>query len=567
MNSQVSAYLDSKGFEYKVVQRPSGLCAVMLCLFCGGGPKHEKCLSINLEHGGFKCMRENNCGVSGNFYQLQQHLGDKPQRAKFYKPNGIKPKTYSLPKVQTLSLSEKNLKYLHNRSFPDEIIKQFNLFNGGKGEICFPYFKDGRQVNIKYWDDKRPQGGKRELRQVANAESCLFNRDTTTGDILTITEGEFDCMALVQYGFDNVTSLPSGVDDHRWIENEWDFLERFNIIYLCMDNDPAGEKAINILVTRLGRWRCRSVVFPHKDANECLKAGISKEIMHKAFENAKEFPPNILKTAGNFYDDVADQFLNPEKYNGTDTGLPGLNHYLRGWRPGECTIWSGRDGSGKSTILDQIILFLASQRIRSCIASLELKPARYMKWMIQQAVGKEKPSMDEISRAFAWLDQWVYILDSAEETHPDEIFDVFEYAAKRYGVEHFIIDSLTRVGLPNKSDFELYAAQKKFVAQIMSFVKKYQVHCHLVAHPRKGSTDDSKPGKVDIAGTGDISYLADNVLVMWRPKNETKKDGDPDGVLYVRKNREFGDLGGVRLYFDKASRRFRCQDQQIEFWI
>lgn len=466
--------------------------------------------------------------------------------------------------MSSSSLSEHNLAYLHKRGFSDEIIKQFGLFNGIKGEICIPYFKNGQMINVKHLDDKRPVGGERSLWQESDAETCLLNRDSITGDTLIITEGEFDCMSLVQYGFTNVTSLPSGVKDHRWIESDWDFIEKFKTIILCMDNDKAGHEAIDYLVARLGRWRCKSVTFAYKDANDCLINSVSKEKMSECFQNAQEFPPNTLKTAGSFYEEVADMFLDPDRYKGQDTGFPGLNHYLRGWRKGECTIWSGRDGSGKSTILNEVVLFNASQRIKSCIASLELRPARYLKWALSQAWGKEYLTVDEVARAFEWIDQWVYILNSSETIQPDEIFNVFEYAARRHGVEHFIIDSLMRVDLPGQDE---YKAQKDFVTRIMTFVKKYQVHCHLVAHPRKAANDNDKPGKVDIKGASDISYLADNVLSMWRQDPEEKKDNDPDGVLYVRKNREFGELGGVRLYFDKDSRRFRCQGQEIDFYL
>ncbi len=555
--TDIRHYLNEKGYSFIEKERHDGVNAIMVCPFCHGGRRVEKTFAIHLETGAWNCLRKIHCGLSGSFRQFQERLGDKPEYKPFYKKDYKK--TYSLPKVSPRELSLKAMNYLHERGFTDEIIEKFKLFEGSKGEICFPYFKNNKQVNVKHRTIEK------KFWQEDNAEPCLFNRDLVDGDYLIITEGEFDCMALVQYDFANITSLPSGVADHRWIENEWEFLEQFKTIFLCMDNDKAGQDVIQILISRLGRWRCNSVIFPRKDANDCLVSGISYETIAECFRNATEFPPALLKKSGNYREEVFELFTDEAKFNGTDTGFPGLNCYLKGWRKGEVTIWSGNNGSGKSTILNQVCLFLASQKIRSCIASLELRPARYLKWMASQAVGKEKLTFIDIDKAFNWFDQWVWILDTVKDISPKEILEPFEYAVKKYGVEHFIIDSLMRVNLPNGND--KYDAQGDFVSRLSDFAKEYYCHIHLVAHPRKGQSDNKTPDKVDVAGTGDITNLADNVLILWRPDDEKKEADEPDAVIYVKKNREMGNIGGVKLYFDKKSKRFRCGGQVVNFYL
>lgn len=553
----VRNYLIAKGFEFKEVNRSGGINAIMLCPFCQGGEKHEKTFAINLETGAWNCMRLNNCGLSGSFHSLQVKLGDKQM---FYQPVvSSKPKSYTRPKPEVLGLDNKSLQYLKKRGFTKKTIKDFKVFINKNGEIGLPFYKKQVLVNVKY------RTVNKKFRQEKNAEPCLFNGDGVFGKTLIITEGEFDCMALSQYGFSSVTSLPSGTNDHRWIDNEWDFLEQFTKIYLCMDDDEAGHKATEILITRLGRWRCLSVVFLHKDALGCLSAGVPKETMQECFNDAKDFPPAELELASNFYEEVVELFSYPDKLNGIPTGFPGLDHYLRGWRKGELTVWTGQNGSGKTTILNQVCLFLTSENIKTCIASLELKPARYLRWAVCQALGKGFPRTDEINNVFQWLYEKMYILNATEIISPKQIFEVFEYAARRYGVEHFVIDSLMTVKLPPGDE---YAAQKEFVSQLLSFVKKHKVHCHLVAHPRKTASDRDKPGKVDVKGASEITNLADNVLAIWKPEySEGKPDNDPDAVLYVKKNREFGELGGIKLFFDKHSKRLICKDQTFDLGI
>jgi len=390
----------------------------------------------------------------------------------------------------------------------------------------------------------------------------LFNIDNVKeNNLLIIVEGEYDCIALTQYGIKNVTSVPSGTDDLRWIENEWNFLEKFKEIYLVMDTDQAGQQALKQIINRLGMWRCKSIKLPYKDTNECLIKRVSNKEIFQCFENAEEFIPAEIKTAGDFCEEVLDIFKNPEKYRGIDTGFPELTKLLGGWRNGELTEWTGQSGSGKSTVLNQCCLYNASKGTKTCIASLELRPARYLKWAIQQILGKDNPTEEEIIKAFEWMDEWIYILDIEDNIYGSKLFDLFEYTVRRYGISQFVIDSLMYIQFKGSDDD---MNQVQFVKDYKSFAKRFQVHCHLVAHPRKKESDKDKPDKSDVKGRGEITDVADNILTVWRnpyDQEDLEEEERVNGLLIIRKNREFGDLGNIQLFFDKASRRFRCKYQ------
>lgn len=560
---RVIEYLELKEFDFEVKTRPSGDNYVMVCPFCGGGSSHRKTFAINANSGLWNCKRKDDCDKSGTFFQLQEQLGDKPVKVDPYiNKTNEKSKNYVLPKMIKIPLSEGSIKYLmKERFFTLETIKKFDYFDGMKGEINIPYYKNGIMVNVK----SRLKDVKK-MWQVSNAEPVLYNRDNVKGnDILIIVEGEYDCAALTQYGIENVVSIPNGVDDHRWIENEWDFLDKFETIYIIMDSDTAGQNAIKVLVNRLGIWRCKSIQLPYKDANKCLEEGVSnREILH-CFTNAEEFTPLEVKSAGEYRDEVIDIYRNPDKYKGCPTGFPDLDKVIRGWRDGELTIWTGQSGSGKTTFLNQSCLYQASKGVKCCIASLELRPARYLKWAVEQALGKDNPTEEEIKRTFDWLDDWIYILDIQDKVYANKIFDLFEYTARKYGIKQFVIDSLMKIRL--KGDEEM--SQAEFVDDYRNFGKRFQVHVHLVAHPRKKESDKDKPDKTDVKGRGEITDCADNVITIWRNVDDDEEDLEEeervDGLVIVRKNREFGDLASIPIFFDKTSRRFRCKDQ-YDFW-
>lgn len=547
---EVRQYLRSKGFEWTEKTRPSGINAVMNCPFCQD--KDHK-FAINITTGAWKCNHENSCGLSGSWFDFQRRLGDEPKRLAsdndVYMPAK---RTYKKPVVKITPAANKHLRFLKDRGFSDKVIKDFSIGQSNRA-IMFPYYKDGEVVNIKYRSISE-----KKMWSEKDTEPVLFNRDKIKTNELLITEGELDCMAIAEYGFPAV-SIPNGVNDFRWVDNEWDWLKKFKTIYLCYDNDNAGIKGEAEAVRRLGAWRCKGVKLPYKDANECLKRKIKKQEIYDCIMLAKNFPPANLVSTEYFTDDVVELIANPRLLHGTPTAWEKLTEYLKGWRMEELTVWSGRNGSGKSTILNQHILSLADRGIKSCIASLEMSPARYLRWAVLQHTGRKYPEENMVREALHWMNEKIYIMNTAEAAKPDDIFSIFEYAARRYDVKHFVIDSLMRVNFPGKEELKEH---KNFVSEVVSFCKKFKVHVHLVAHPRKSMKDGDKPGKVDIMGTSNISDLAHNVLIVWRPDEEQKesaaKQGKimPDAVLYVKKNREFGTEGGIKLFFDRETKLF-----------
>ncbi len=554
----VRAYLHGKKYQWTEVNRPSGLNAVMNCPFCNPVDTEKK-FAINLITGAYKCAHENRCGVSGSWFDFQRMHNDEPMPLDSTDSlKQFKKKEYKLPKSRSFKTPiGPAMAFLKDRGFTEETIKKYKIAQTEDGkEIAIPYYKNGTLTNIKY----RTIDGK-GFKQEKDAEPTLWNRDSITSDTdhLIITEGEFDALALCQYGIEAV-SIPGGSSNMEWIETEWEWLNRFKNIYLCFDMDNAGESGVSSAVQRLGNWRCKRIKLPFKDANLCLQNNVPYADIFNAIVGAQDFKPAMLLSASDFTDEVVKLIENPQYLQGTPTALNGLNEYLGGWRSCEMTVWSGKNASGKSTILNQEIINLATRRIGSCIASLEMKPARYLRWAIIQYTGLQYPNRKQIEEAMNVLGKYVYVINSDNELDIDTILDIFKYSARRYGVKHFIIDSLMRIKIDEGKEL---SEQKNICNKFISLAKEFNAHAHLVAHPRKGTDDDEKPGKVDVKGNNHITNIADNVLIMWRPSEELKekarvkgKADAMDAKLYIKKNRELGTEGSVKLWFDPQTKRF-----------
>ena len=140
-----------------------------------------------------------------------------------------------------------------------------------------------------------------------------------------------------------------------------------------------------------------------------------------------------------------------------------------------------------------------------------------------------------------------------------------EYAARRYGVKFFTIDSLMKIELKHAQSNE---EQTTFMNSLLRFAKSLNVHIHLVAHPKKLQSDASVPDRSDISGTSNIGNLADNTLSLWRrPENDAlEEDLSSNARLFIKKHREFGNMGKVDLYVDPDTKRFTCAGQDDIFY-
>ena len=440
--------------------------------------------------------------------------------------------------------------------------------------VCFPSFHGTDLVSMKYLHLERKEGKKQTLVEAGCKPICFgWQAIDPKSRQIVIAEGEVDAMTLHQYGHPAV-SVPFGAgkgEKQQWVDYDWDELERFETIYLCMDNDKEGHVAVEELVSRLGIHRCRIVTLPKKDANECLQSGVTEKEIAACFREARYIEPEELKRTSDYTQAVIDQFYPPGgKVPGFDMPWPKIPFRFR---RGEVSIITGCNGHGKSLMWGQVILAGALQGEKACIASFEMAPATTLARIVRQATAHKKPNQKTIDESLEWLSDkiWLFALVGTGKT--DRLLDVFEYAFKRHGVRHFLIDSLMKLGLSEDD----YNGQKAIMEKLCDWANATGAHIHLIAHPRK--EDESIPaGKMAIKGTGALTDLAFNVFSVWRNKKKEQtmqsyRNGEavelpkgkkiedimtlPDAILVCDKSRnEEGVEGKYGLFYDSDSLQY-----------
>lgn len=460
------------------------------------------------------------------------------------------------------------LDFFTQRGIGPETVKRFRigaLEDEKRGTvIVFPYLLNGEPAFIKY----RPITDKKGMWTSKDSQPCLFGMHTMPDNArsIVITEGECDAMAVYEAGYCAV-SVPRGGGDGAkqdcWLDTHWDELQLFDTIFLALDNDTEGKKAAEHIAHRLGEHRCFWLDFgQYKDANEFLLADGDFAAL---FANARTHDPEELKHTATYTENVIEYFA--EGPNTKGTPLPwaktAVNMRLR---LGEVSVWAGMNGHGKSQVLGHIVGHSIGQGQRWCIASMEFTPVTLLARMYRQISAQSQPT-PALCRGFVldYLDGKLFLFDVRGTAKAKRILEVFEYAHRRYGCTHFLIDSLAKCGFGEDD----YNGQKAFVDTLADFALKNTIHIHLVCHSRKGQNEDSPPDKMDVKGSGAITDLVDNAFIVWRNKKKERHlanihdsqkkallQADPDCLLTCCKQRHGEWEGGISLWFDKASLQY-----------
>lgn len=449
--------------------------------------------------------------------------------------------------------------------------------------IVFPYKRDGELIFLKF----RPLRDKKGMWTSKDSEPCLFGWQVMDDKAreLVIVEGEMDALSFHQAGW-CALSVPrgggGGDKQDGWIEAEWDRLQLFDAIFLALDNDEQGKKAAAHIARRLGAHRCYMVdLGGYKDANEALVGGAD---LGALLGTARAIDPAELRPASSYLDEVFAYYADAETRSGEALPWPKTENTVR-LRSGETTIWAGINGHGKSMVAGHMVAASLATGARWCVASMEFKPYRLLARLFRQIAAVNQPTEADRDALARYCDGCLWIFDVQGTARAERILEVFEYAFRRYGVTHFLIDSLAKCGFGE----DAYNEQKAFVDKLSDFARDNGAQVHLVCHSRKRQDESEVPDKFDIKGTGALTDMVDNVFIVWRNKpkeqkaqgvsaraaraglergtragispprvdtsDERLKDG-PDAILNCCKQREGEWEGYIKLWFDRRTLQY-----------
>lgn len=285
---------------------------------------------------------------------------------------------------------------------------------------------------------------------------------------------------------------------------------------------------------------------------------------------------NVWQTFGEIEDEDRSKIVS------IPSGITQLDAECCGFDKPSLNIWSGNNGSAKSTLLNQIAINAVNQGFKVAIYSGELRGQRLKRWVVMQAAGKahnrksiynsyDYYTPDSIKEhVVSWLSDKLYVYNTKYSHNMEQVCLEVETLVREKQIDMLIMDNLSCMDIA-ELDFGVNEQQKTAVKLLLRLTTKLGIATHLVVHPKKA---EGFLRKNDVSGAKALTDLADSVFFCHRWNQDTQKAAKeflPEPVFYdlntcgttniveVIKHREFGEAEGhiYRLYYEPESRRLK----------
>lgn len=424
----------------------------------------------------------------------------KPPKPRLHQSSmrGTAPYEYLLSRgIQEKTMQKYGLRRIDRKHLPPTKQLRWN-----EEYVIFPYVDTEGDTVMYKWLGVERKDGKKEIGSTYPQYATLWGWglvDDNTKECL-ICEGEIDALSIEQMHPDiPALSVPAGTNDLAWIDNDYERLQQFETIYLLTDMDKAGEKAAQAIAKRLGLTRCHRVSLPegYNDSNEFLQSNEhGKPKFVELLASAKTYDPKQLKAANEMRFGLEERI---ERFNIEQQSNPFLWPELPfRYRRGEMTVITGFPSHGKSQFLYQSVLheMIANDR-RVCIASFEI-PADDMLFNLLWMLHGRCPSIENLEAQLQVFQDRLWFIEGEDSAQDwNGLKQDFDYAAKRFGCDVFVVDALMHI--TKKGDAE---GTDRVAKSSAKWSKDNDLTTLLVAHAdaKKRRSGDEVPEVEDILG-------------------------------------------------------------------
>ena len=387
------------------------------------------------------------------------------------------------------------------------------------------------------------------------------------GRAITITEGEFDALAVFQMTGSKYPAVSIRNGAHSALKdcrNAYEYLNSFEKIVLCFDSDEQGQQATNQVAELVGR---KVAIFKHKpdmkDACDYLSAGKSKEFIDSWY-SAEKFVPDGIIAGSSLWDEVNA----PVEKSEVEYPYQGINSLTYGIRKGELVTVTAGSGLGKSQFLREIVWQILNKSTDNIgLMFLEESVKKTAKSLMSLAVNKTlhlpdcETNDEELREAFdkTMGTDRLYLFDHFGSTSIDNIINRVRYMAKGLDCKYIFVDHVSIIVSAQESGDERKAIDE-IMTKLRMLVQETGISLFVVSHLKRPSDKGHEEGAVtslaQLRGSGSIAQLSDIVIGLER--NGQHEDVNERNTTHVRvlKNRFAGLTGkACRLLYNRMTGR------------
>jgi twinkle protein len=484
-------------------------------------------------------------------------------------------KQYVVPEWKNITeLSDKATHYMNGRMISQQTLNKMKIytdhvyltqFQKQMEVMCFPYFINGKLVNIKY------RGANKSFQLHSGSKLIWYNYDAILSyDEIIIVEGEIDALTFIENGYDNVISVPNGANKKlEFLDDTIGFFEGKKI-YLAVDNDTKGIELRDELIRRLGAENCMMINFKqYKDANEyfCGESGFDfKDLIKNALPVVID--GNI--TIDRIMPEIEDLFINGVQ-RGAIIDVPEIDNFCS-WETKRLAIFTGRPGSGKSEFVDYIVCKLNRKYgWKTAFFTPENYPLKYHYAKVyEKLIGKrfssKESSQMEYDLAYDYIkENFFYILPEVDIT-VDKVLTNAKSFVKSKGIKILVIDPYNRLEHQVEKNMTETQYISHFLDKLTMFAKLNDLLVILIAHPVK-LEGGVVPTLYNISGSANFYNKTDYGISVHRVFDDKNIMTDKVEIYWQKiKFKHLGKQGISGLMYNQVNGRFEVDTEQQKRW-
>ena len=397
----------------------------------------------------------------------------------------------------------------------------------------------------------------------ASSDNQLFGQNLfqAGGKFVTVLEGEIDALS----GFEasgsrwaNV-SVGVGVQCVANIKANLEWLDSFETVVICFDNDEVGRESAQKIAPLLGPNKCKILTLAkYKDVSDYVSNNDSKAYIDEWWNYSKEYTVSGVATV----EDMRNALLD---YRDTELiPLPesfgNLNYMMRGGiARGELVSIIAHTSIGKTTILNELIYHFATETeekigcfmVEDSIDETIRKVVSVSTGENLQLVKPEELNVDSImdeALDIGFASRIQLHNDGGGSIDLEEMFSKIRYFVKGLNCTVILVDPL-HTAIKNLSNENIEEVMDRFI----KLCKETKVAVILSTHTRKPD-DGSHPHKIseyDVKGSGAIPQACHTNILFSRDKLAEDEYTKNSTRIRVPKLRRTGQTGeGGWTYFN-----------------
>lgn len=363
---------------------------------------------------------------------------------------------------------------------------------------------------------------------------------------ITVTEGREDAMAAFEMQGSKwpVVSLQNGASHAvKEFQNNLEYLESFEKVYICFDRDKPGQEAAVAAAKILSPGKAHIVPLDPalKDACGYSSQGRASEFV-KAWWSAPLYTPAGILSGSQ----VKQRIRNREDKPSVPYPFEGLNKLTYGIRTGEAVIVTANTGVGKTAFLREIqesilvndpdakigTMYLEETPVDSGLGLMSTRAS--IPFHLPDAVYTD----EQYAEAEKILEEdRVFFYDSFGSNSIDEIISRVRYYAKGLGCKYIILDHLSII-VSDQGQGDERKALDEIMTKLKTLTIELEIALIAVVHTNRNG---------QIRGTAGIEQLANIVINLERDLKHENPEVRNTVHIIVAKNRFSGRTGPACL--------------------